>query len=519
MLTKTLKKMEVTRGFINIPNEKRVELLGNVKTPLQTKLNGHPARVDAYGRLWAIDYLKNRFTTNMKVTITKNEGGFQIVPSDQKDETLVSESVQEAQTCLTNDCARQRYANSIVVNGNGETQDVVFREMIQLPSTTYATFGLYRYPAKFIPHVIAYVLQQYAEPQMKVFDPFGGSGTVGIMSRLYGNDYELWDLNPIIETLHEIAIMKPVNINLNEVTEQMFSYGEEFVPRWSRHQYWFPNDFLPFLYKVWGYYHSLSDRDLKLTLTVPLLKTTRNFSYDDQQRQKLTMSTKSKDHINRLLLKDWKMQFIRQFSNEVNKVLKAQREYCQLSPKNVKGVVKGGIDTLHEELQEKKDILVTSPPYLQSQEYIRQAKLDLFWLGYPEDKIKILGKMEIPYRNISPCPIYSKTFSEYENSINEPHIKKVFDNYFWGIIGSLTRLQKNITAYMFLFVGHSSTRGKATPIDKILVEHFTNLGWLHKATLMDKIVTRRMFSYRVNPATGIKDTRTPVENLVILQRE
>ncbi|MCJ7794037.1 hypothetical protein MUP42_03795, partial [Candidatus Bathyarchaeota archaeon] len=81
MLTKTLKKMEVTRGFINIPNEKRVELLGNVKTPFQTKLNGHPARVDAYGRLWAIDYLKNRFTTNMKVTITKNEGGFQIVPS------------------------------------------------------------------------------------------------------------------------------------------------------------------------------------------------------------------------------------------------------------------------------------------------------------------------------------------------------------------------------------------------------------------------------------------------------
>jgi hypothetical protein len=518
MLTKNLKKMEVTHGFINIPTEKRTELLGDVKVPFQTKLNGYHARVDIYGRIWSIDYLKNRFPVNTEIAITKNENGFQLVVNEQKQELLVSESRQETETLPSNDCMKQRYTRSIVLNGNGETQNVIFREMIELPSTTYATFGLYRYPAKFIPHVIAYILQEYAQPGMKVFDPFGGSGTVGTMCRLYGNDYELWDLNPIIETLHEIAIMRPINVNINEVTEKMFSYHEEFIPSWSRHQNWFSSDFLPFLYKVWGYYHSLSDRNLKLVLTVPLLKTTRYFSFDDQQRQKLTMSSKSKERIGRLLLSDWKKQFTRLFINETNRVLKAQREYNELSPKNVRGIVRGGVDSFHEELTEKKDILITSPPYLQSQEYIRQAKLDLFWLGYTEEKVKALSKMEIPYRNIEPCTIYSKTFSEYENSLNEQHIRKVFDNYFWGLVGTLNRLQENITEYMFLFVGHSSTRGKATPIDKILVEHFTNLGWHHKATLTDKIVTRRMFSYRVNPATGIKDTRTPVENLVILKK-
>ena len=73
----------------------------------------------------------------------------------------------------------------------GKERNVLFRNLVDLPSTTYATFGLYRYPAKFIPHVIAYLLEKYGRPKMKVFDPFAGYGTVGVVSRTYGHDYEL----------------------------------------------------------------------------------------------------------------------------------------------------------------------------------------------------------------------------------------------------------------------------------------------------------------------------------------
>ena len=40
----------------------------------------------------------------------------------------------------------------------GQERDVIIRDLVNLPSTTYGTFGLYRYPAKFIPHVVAFVL-------------------------------------------------------------------------------------------------------------------------------------------------------------------------------------------------------------------------------------------------------------------------------------------------------------------------------------------------------------------------
>jgi phage shock protein PspC (stress-responsive transcriptional regulator) len=401
----------------------------------------------------------------------------------------------------------------------GKERKVLFRNMVGISSTTYGTFGLYRYPAKFIPHVVAYILETYTKPKMTVFDPFAGYGTVGIVSRIYGCDYELWDLNPLLETFHKIATLEPREVKAEELVHQMITSDEEHIPKWSNLHYWFPEEFLPLLFKAWGFYHSLNDGYLKLILTIPLLKTTRYFSYDDMQRQKLSKSPKSKKRVNSLLNCDWRTKFYQMVSEEIKKVVEGIQEYWKLSPKQVRAIVKGGVDTLSTELQEERDILITSPPYLQSHEYIRQAKMNLFWLGYPEDKVRKLSNLEIPYRDVEPQQIHSKTFHQWRDEIEENHIRKVFERYFWGVLGALTRLQKKVCSYLFLFIGSPSMRGRSVPIDRIFAEHFTALGWTHEVTLRDTIVSRQMFSYRFNPATGIKDKRTKMENLVILKRK
>ena len=395
---------------------------------------------------------------------------------------------------------------------------VLFRELVDIPSTTYATFGLARYPAKFIPQVIAYILEHYAKPKIKVFDPFAGYGTVGIVAKIYECDYELWDLNPLLEIFHAIATSEPREINVKELLNQIADSQNEFIPKWSKIHYWFAKTFLPFLFNVWGFYHSLKDEYIKLILTIPLLKTSRYFSYDDMQRLKLSKSPRSESRVKSLLVQDWKTKFLQMVGEEVKRVLEGLKEYQLLSPKAVKSIVKGSVDTLTAELEEEKDILITSPPYLQSQEYIRQAKMDLFWLGYSEDTVKKLGKLEIPYRNVEFQPIYSETFLRYREEIREAHLRKVYDRYFEGVLRALTKLQEKICSYLFLFVGRTSMRGRPIPIDQIFAEHFSTLGWIHEATLVDTIVARQMFSYRINPATGLKDERTPTENLVILRR-
>lgn len=399
-----------------------------------------------------------------------------------------------------------------------KVENISFRELVDMPSTTYATFGLYKYPAKFIPHVITHVLENYTEPEMTIFDPFGGYGTVGTVSKISGNDYEMWDLNPMLGILHPISIMKPVTIDTPNIIKEMKTSKEKFVPDWERHQNWFKKDFLPFLYRVWGYYHSLQDKKIKMTLTIPLLKTTRYFSYDDMQRQKLSKSRRSEKRVEKIFAANWKLFFFQMLEKEIMRVQKGQEQYQKLNPKKTKCTLKTGVDVMKENLKEDKDILITSPPYVQSQEYMRQAKLDLYWLGFSEEKVRELSRLEIPYRNVEPCPIYSPTYEECLNRIEEEHIRKIFQRYFWCMLGTFSRLQEKINSRMFIFVGHSSTRGRSTPIDVILIEHLTKLGWIHEKTLSDKIVGRHLFAYSVNPASKRKDARTTVENLVILKR-
>jgi len=399
-------------------------------------------------------------------------------------------------------------------------KEVLFRKLVpSLPSTTYATFALYRYPAKFIPQVIAYVLDSYGRPGMTVFDPYAGYGTVGVVSKVYGYDYELWDINPLLEVLHNVATMEPREVDINNLLNQMVASEKNFVPQWSNFHYWFHDKFLPLLSKAWGFYHSLENKWLKNLLVVPLLKTTRYFSYDDPQRQKLSKSPRAEERVKSLLASNWQTLFYQMLAENLKEVIKKVREYWQLFPKPVRAMVRGGVDTLSTELDEERDIIITSPPYLQAQEYIRHAKMDLFWLGYHENTVKELSKLEVPYRELAACVVNSETFFHSRKQIEEPHLQVVFDRYFWGVLGALTQLQKKIRSYLFLFVGPATIRGRPVPIDRIFAEHFASLGWIHEVTLKDTIVSRRMFFYRNNPATGLKDQRMRTESLVVLRKE
>lgn len=398
---------------------------------------------------------------------------------------------------------------------------VLFRTLVDdIPSTTYATFGLYRYPAKFIPQVIAYVLKRYGHSGMSVFDPFAGYGTVGVVARVYGYDYELWDLNPMLKHLHNVATMQPPkHVDIESLLSMMAHSQQKFVPDWANICHWYPDEVLPFLFKVWGFYHSLDNNQMKRLLIIPLLKSTRSLSYNDAQRQKLSRSPRSMDKVSSLIKQDWKSFFSKKVSSELASLTRRLNEYQSLEPKAVNGVVKAGIDIMSLDLKEERDILITSPPYMQAQEYMRASKMDLFWLGYPEASIKQLSKMEIPYREVESCTIYSETYQKWiERLDKEPQLLKVFQRYFWGVLGALTRLQNKVNSYLFLFVGSANIRGNPIPIHTIFEEHFRSLNWIHETTLKDTIVSRVMFSYSANPATGLQDKRMRNEYLVVLHK-
>jgi len=85
MVSKVLGRMEVLKGFIQIPAKSRNELIGDLSMPCETLVNGHTARLDNYGRLWS-PFLKSRFPLGSRVQLTITKEGFQVSLLESGDE-------------------------------------------------------------------------------------------------------------------------------------------------------------------------------------------------------------------------------------------------------------------------------------------------------------------------------------------------------------------------------------------------------------------------------------------------
>jgi hypothetical protein len=251
---------------------------------------------------------------------------------------------------------------------NSTEQEILFRKSVsRLPSSGFGLFSLYKYPAKFIPQVPAYVMENYAKKGMKVFDPFAGFGTVGFVARIYGLEYELWDLNPLLELLHHLCEIEP-NFSYKELMDKIKNYHQEFIPQWSNFEYWHPKEFIPLLSKAWGFYHYAADEYTKKLLLIPLLKAVKFFSYADEKIHKLYKSKHAKAKVESLIKEDYKGLFYSFLEDQFENMKQKLKEYQTLNPEKVNYKLKAGVDVLKEDLEEPVNILITSPPYLQAQD-------------------------------------------------------------------------------------------------------------------------------------------------------
>ena len=415
--------------------------------------------------------------------------------------------------------AKMSEASEQVSKGN--CKHVLFRELVDdIPSTTYATHGIYYYPAKFIPHVVRYVIKNYTRIGDWVFDPFAGSGTVAIECHLLGRNYILWDINPILEVIVKASTYMD-EVSLDDLHID-FNYHKAFIPQWNNLTYWHPREFLEVLKRAWGYYHYVLNSEKKAIVAIPLLKVTKHFSYADEQIAKLYKSKAAVKKVKRLLQSNWRFKLTHMYNDEALKVVKKIVKFNRLNPKEVEGVVRAGIDSLSEELKQEVDIILTSPPYLQAQEYIRSSKLELFWLGYSKKDIRRFRNREIPYNKLEEdVEIKSKLYFEYRRKVKKlkhPKLLQIYDTYFKSLALFFNKNSDMVRKYMAIFVGPVKVRGIRVPIDEILREHLEGLGWKHEVTYVDKIVSRKLFEAEINPATGLKDERTPTEHLLIMKK-
>lgn len=395
-----------------------------------------------------------------------------------------------------------------------------------IKSTTYLTHSIYYYPAKFIPHVVKYIIKHYSQKGDTVADPFAGSGTVGLEAYLNNRNAYLLDLSPLLNHIIpvKIPVSQPalsVSVLKNYLAELKLSAEFSFDPAWQTIDYWYDPDILTFLKQKWGWLKNSENNIYIRVIEANLVKLSKYFSYAEHRMPKLFRSKHKTAFMDELLQSDWKQKFYNMLEKssidtlkDINDLLRETRGYAETVEFH------GGVDTPNYVIPRDKifDLVITSPPYLQAQEYFRTIKMDLFWLGHTEEEIKELSKLEIPYRKPDNI-VHTETLDGIRDKLSDkPNLCRMLDSYFCYVIRGLDTAMSHLRTggKACIFIGNPTVDGNPVEIWRICAEYFLDNGYQYLEVFDDEIKSRQLFGLKRNNKNpnGMKS-----EYLLVLEKE
>jgi hypothetical protein len=392
-------------------------------------------------------------------------------------------------------------------------------------------YQVYAYPARF-PAKIFDIFFEKLKLRGVVFDPFAGSGSLALASYLNCYDSVVWDLNPIIHVLVDASIKVINKHSVKRVAELLLEaerYGRPWLP--PRADYWWPEEVLDVIGKVWGFFRdnlavfnssSMAFEaldDAWSLFAIAGLYASRKLSYSDDSVPKWYKSKLKVGKVTRMISEKSVRSLFDHYAGRKVEVLREIERTVPKPPCSPRVVVRTTDAVTTSDYPDRVVGVLTSPPYVQAQEYIRSFSWELRLLGVPEETISKLKRLEIPYRPPVNIEILSDTYYEVLDSILEERFKFLLRSYFTNVLAVLekTVCKAEVNSIIGIFAGEATVRGNPIPIAKIIGEHLTRkfqLEELVRDGLEDKIKRRRLFKGRknLNP-DGIK-----IEHLVFLQK-
>ncbi len=401
-------------------------------------------------------------------------------------------------------------ANDVVdASKDDETDEriklISFRELVpEIKDTGYLTHAIFYYPAKFIPHVVRYALKSFTKEGDWVVDPFAGSGTVGVEAYLCKRNAFLLDLNPLLDYMIPLKVRiekeRLCEDSLSQMLDGLEESSNHFTPAWSNIAYWYPPEMLEVLSRYWGFIKNSERSTYTAIVESALVKMSKHFSYAEHRTPKLFRSKSKLKYIEELLQTDWTEKLQKMIRGHSLETLRSLNDFATLTNRHNNCVeFKGGVDSSYFSFQQEFDALITSPPYLQAQEYMRTVKMELFWLGYNDEEIRKLSRLEIPYRKADRL-IQTPTLEKIRTELTRADLVKLLDSYFCHTVNALEnamdQLKTNGTAC--IFIGNPLIDGIKVEIWRILMEYFMDNGYFFENLYEDRIKNRQLFGTRKN---------------------
>lgn len=430
--------------------------------------------------------------------------------------------------------------------------------------TLWGPHGYHRYPAKFIPQLVAEIIETYSNKGELVGDSFMGSGTTGIESLRLGRRFWGADISPIAllisqakcvplqpRTLDshwadiEKRLSKVPHVGRRALTDNektvILAFNHHHASIDERLDYWFPKA------------HRQALEAIFEEISTPPINSVRRFflcAFSNILRACsiwLSGSTKAQKDLGKTLADPAKA-----FSMQVRRMLKGNNAYwTELSTSGLQ--FRRLSDYLQLEAADARslsiedsslDLLVTSPPYATCYQYAEIHQLTQLWFGHygilksNDWTFSCIGAKSLNgHAGVNPLQIQdvsetaSKIFVDLEqaNTVNGGHAVHhevtALHNYFDDMCLALREFSRIVKTgrNLVLIVGDSQKLSKTIPTTVILSEIAAAYGFQLEQKITRKIPARVLVSKRDSKTGRFSSANEsdsevyPEENILVLK--
>ena len=244
-----------------------------------------------------------------------------------------------------------------------------------------------RYPCRsvaFVPRLI-FTSKAKTNPQLTVLDPFMGSGTTAIEATKFARRVFGVEVDPYARLIATVGARKytgkdiaKIGTLFEEVTERVGSQKlkNELRPALRNVEYWFDEENFEELLRLKGAIFEIAEegkyRDFFLAVFSDIIR-----AASKAERQSL------KPYISRKYIKVPKPAV-----DEFNRIAPKYMKAVEGTHKNLAGGITWvGKDATQFVLNERVDLAITSPPYINAMDYTRCIKLESAWVGTGNDEV------------------------------------------------------------------------------------------------------------------------------------
>jgi len=408
------------------------------------------------------------------------------------------------------------------------------------------THLLHKYPAKILPYIPIFFLssESYAAQNDLVLDNFAGTGTVLLESIIHPHLKRSAigiEINPLARLIAKVKTTPLPTSDLKEEAKNLISRinyftGEVEIPQFINRDLWFSKRIQYALAKIKSCIDDVEDVNLKDFFLVCLSYIIRDVSFADPKiappivlkPEHFSKNPERQKEVTVLLRRKKWARPLTYFERAVEKNIKrveTLNAFEELRAGETKAEIiwddarelkwgrltaAGGIDKTDAEPIPNGSVglVITSPPYINAQKYVRTTKFELFWLGLAtEEELPVLDKSLVgterifwdEYKELHLSGVESADSvikRIYKKSKERAYIVSRYFDDMRQVMKETYRVLKTDGRFV-LVVGDNTVCGTKVRSHQILANIATqDLGFEVETMLVDKIRSRGMITKR-----------------------